>query len=208
MGDDHDQEDAEDRAQARAHDARRAPPGQLLELPLVTGVGGGAEYRHRRPRFTGSRRARPIPRRLGVEVVRLGVEHAAGRGRQVAGATRADEQRRQRCSLVRTWAACSTSRGRVRPTVTTTTVEVGGSEHGLALGAVGARRLEDDEVAGLDQRGEHGAQPVGDEELTALGGEPPTGEQAEEGIHAGLQQVQHVQPVVEQRLGQTGLRDS
>ena len=58
VGDDHDQEDAEDRAQARAHDARRAPPGELLELPLVTGVGGGGT-RHRRPRFTGSRAMAP-----------------------------------------------------------------------------------------------------------------------------------------------------
>ena len=55
MGDDHDQEDAEDRAQSRAHDARGAAPGELLELPLVTGVGVGWENRHRRPRFTGSR---------------------------------------------------------------------------------------------------------------------------------------------------------
>ena len=40
-------------------------------------------------------------------------------------------------------------------------------------------------MAGLDQRGEHGAQPVGDEELTALGGEPPAGSRQSSGSTLG-----------------------
>ncbi len=84
--------------------------------------------------------------------------------------------------------------------------EVGGADDRLALDAVDARRLEHDQVTGLEQRCEHGAEPVGGEQLTALVAEPP-GQQAEQGLDAGLQHLQDAEPFVEQRLGQAPFLD-
>ena len=94
----------------------------------------------------------------------------------------------------------STAWGRVRPLRHDHDAQVGRAHGGLALGGVDARRLDDDEMTGVDQRGQHGTEPVGDEQLPTLGGEAAVRQHRQKGLDSGLEELQDVEPFVHQEL--------
>ncbi len=188
---------AEDRAEAGPDDAGGPAPGQLLQLTPVLGTDLGrlGHWRARvlRSDLVGTACSAPVSRwSAGADPV------AAGR------TVGAHHQRGQRQTL----AADQT--GDVLDGARTglagphdDQAQVGSTEERLTLGAVDAGGLDDHEVPLGDQRGQDAADPVGDEQFAALVVEAAVVEQRQQRLDAGLEQLDDVEPLVEEGLGQS-----